>query len=462
MPLRLRLTLLYVVLLAVALAAFGLTVYLIASKGIYDGVDNGLSLQVEAVQSALDPLSAPVTQQDIDANRIELDSQATGGSLFEIRDVQGKVLYSSLVPPGRDLPLPHRSAPGQPHFMTRKLQGQRLRVLYQPFINDGQVIGSVEAAQPLKETDEALDEIRNVSIFGGLAVMLLINVPAYVLAGRALSPVRQVSQLAREIQRTADFSRRLPAQRGGGETAELIATFNAMIERVERTLVAQRAFLADSSHELRRPLTVIRTNIDLLNDPALPPDEREACVQEIRVEAEAMSHLLADLLFLSREEAQAIEHTSVDYTALCEQTMARLRVQDERHDLHIYAASGIRVRGDAGRLSQMLWNLLENAAQYTPSGGRIDMRLARVDGLARVEVADSGMGIPEGDLPNIFNRFFRGQDARSARPDGTGLGLAIVRYVAEAHGGIVSVESRPEQGSTFAVDIPAAPEQPRN
>lgn len=462
MPLRLRLTIIYIVLLAIGLAAFGLVVYLIAARSIYQGVDDSLRVRVDAVESALQPIDGPLSPEDIARNRSELDNQAAAGVIFEIRGVDSGVLYSSLPPASPDLPVPRHLNQDGPRFATRRIQRQRFRILYRPLYEDGDAAGSIVAGQSLKQTDAALDEIRNVSVFGGLAVVLLINVPAYVFAGRALRPVRQVSQLAKQIQQTADFSRRLPEGRGGGEMAELAATFNAMIARVERTLAAQRAFLADSSHELRRPLTVIRANTDLLNNPALPPAEREACVREMRAAAEAMSRLLADLLFLSREEAQAIERSPVDFTGLCLEAAARLRAQDATHVLVVDAAPGVRVMGDSGRLAQMLWNLLENAAQYTPEGGRIELRLAHFDGRARVEVRDSGIGIPEAELPRVFDRFYRGQAARAARPDGTGLGLAIVRYVAEAHRGTVSVSSQPNAGTTFTVDLPSIPSAASN
>jgi len=236
---------------------------------------------------------------------------------------------------------------------------------------------------------------------------------------------------------------------------ELVATFNAMIGRVERTLEAHRAFLADSSHELRRPLTVLRMNIDILNDPALPPKEREACLREVRREAETMSRLLADLLLLSREGAQAFDRAPVDYTSLCREAMARLRTQDTRHDLRSNVAEGVGVMGDKERLAQMVWNLLDNAARYTPNGGRIELRLLRLDSLARLEVEDTGMGISEEELPQIFDRFYRSEQARATGADGVGLGLSIVKHVAEAHGGGVRVGSQPGRGTTFTVDLPA-------
>jgi heavy metal sensor kinase len=459
--LRLRLTVLYLGFLAIALVAFGVVAYVIAAKNVYDNLDDSLSVRVQTVDSSLAAAAGPLSEQDIDSSRRDLERETSGDVIFQIRGLDGRLLYSSQ-PTSRELPLPKNVSTAGPTFTSRKVQGRRLRILYQPVTRNGQTLGSVVAGQSLQETDEALDEIRKVFIFGGLAVLLLTTGPTYALARRALNPVRQVSQLARDVERTADFTRRLPTPRGGGEMKELVATFNAMIDRVEQALVAQRSFLADSSHELRRPLTVLRTDIDILNDPSLPAEEREACFQEMRAEAEAMSRLLSDLLLLSREEKQAIGEAPVDYSSLCEQAAARLRAQDVRHQTIVEVTPRLRVRGDRERLAQMLWNLLENAVQYTPDGGRIELHLRHVNGFARVEVHDTGIGIAEKDMPHVFDRFYRGQGARAVREDGVGLGLAIVKYVAEAHGGMASVSSQPGRGTTFSVDIPLAAEPSPN
>lgn len=329
-------------------------------------------------------------------------------------------------------------------------------MLVEPIISGNQVLGTVEVAQALSETDEALNEIRYVSIIGGISVLVAISVSAYVFAGRALDPVRRVSRLAQDIQQTADFSRRLPMAGARGEMKELASTFNAMIARVERTLDAQRAFLADSSHELRRPLTVLRTNIDVIKNPDLSPQERSASLAEMSAEAMSMSRLISDLLLLSRETPQAIQATLVDYSALCQQTMTRLRTQDDGHELVSDVPPGVRVLGDRERLEQMLWNLLENAARYTPNGGRIALRLQSEDSVARIEIADEGVGIPEEDQPHLFERFFRGELARAMQGEGSGLGLAIVQYVVEAHGGSVRITSKPGEGTVVVVDLPLA------
>jgi signal transduction histidine kinase len=445
----------YIVLLAVALGIFSLAAYLIAANRIYAYVDDNLTVRAEGLVAAIVPLGASISQEDIARGRTALDEEASAGAIFQVRDSNGDVLYASSQPGSLSLPSPQSNA-GERSFLTSEIRGRRLRVLYQPIVRDAQVLGSMEVAESLHPVDEALSQIRNVFVGGGLAVLFLAGISSYWFAGRALYPVREVSRLARDIERTTDFSQRLGEPRTRGEMRELVATFNAMIGRVERTLQAHRAFLADSSHELRRPLTVLRMNIDILNDPALPSEEREACLREVRREAETMSHLLSDLLLLSREGAQAFDRTFVDYASLCKEAMARLRTQDSRHELRSNVAEGVGVMGDKERLAQMLWNLLDNAARYTPDGGRIELRLLRSDSLARLEVEDTGIGISEDELSSIFDRFYRSQRARETGADGVGLGLSIVKHVAEAHGGAVRVSSQPGRGTTFTVDLPAA------
>jgi signal transduction histidine kinase len=204
-------------------------------------------------------------------------------------------------------------------------------------------------------------------------------------------------------------------------------------------------------------LTVLRTNLDVLKEPALSDDDRAACLAEMHDEAESMSRLIADLLLLSRDKKQAMTVAPVDLSTLCEDAATRLRATDAgRHPLSIDVAAGVWVSGDRERLAQMLWNLLENALEYTPAGGGIELRLEQADGRARLTVKDSGMGISEADLPHIFDRFYRGETARSVRSEGSGLGLAIVRYVAEAHGGEVTLSSPPDEGTTVVAELPTA------
>ncbi len=458
MPLRFRLTLVYLVLLAGALGGLSLALYLVTASRISSSVDDKLRVQGEAVVTALEPIEGPLAWEDLRENqRLRLEKEASSGAIFQVRDLAGGVVYSSFPSGSLDLPLPEITALEDRRFVTAIVRGDRFRIQYLPLTSsDGELVGSMVAGQSLADTDAALHLVRNILIFGGVGVLLATNVLAYILAGRVLEPVRRVSRLARDIERTADFSHRVPASAAGDEMAELTATFNSMIERVERMLESQKAFLADSSHELRRPLTVLRTNIAILRDPSLPVEERKVCLEEMRAEAQAMSSLLSDLLLLSREGREEIARTPVDWSALCEQTVARHRARDNQHQLAAKIGDGAWVKGDENRLRQMLQNLLENSAEYTPQGGDIELDLRLTDGLARLEVRDTGIGISQEDLPQIFDRFYRGEDARVVRSEGTGLGLAMVKYIVEAHGGSVGVTSELGHGTTFVVNLPLA------
>ncbi len=459
MPLRLRLTVVYVVLLAMALAGLSLSVYLVTANRLSESVNKELRLQGDAVINALRPVDPPLSAETMRENQwLRLDEEADSGVIFQLTSLDGKTLYSSFPPSSPEVAPLGTGNPRESIFATMDIEHKRFRLLYQPISQDGEVLGTVVTGQSLKDTDEALSQVRTTLLFGGVAVLLITNVPAYLLAGRVLEPVRRVSRLARDIERTADYSRRVPPSAAGDEMAELTATFNSMIERVERTLETQKAFLADSSHELRRPLTVLRTNIAILRDPSLPEEEREVCLSEMRAEAEAMSRLLSDLLLLSRRRRDEIVRAPVDLSAICEQTLARFRTRDDDHEVVANIAAGARVEGDDKRLRQMLENLLENSASYTPKGGRIELDLRLLDGLARLEVQDTGVGISNDDLPHIFERFYRGQDARASHSEGTGLGLSIVKYIVDAHSGSVRVRSQLGSGTSVVVEIPLADE----
>jgi len=452
LSLRLRLALLYTLLLAGVLAVFGALTFVLVSKRLYAAVDEGLRAEAEAVEQAIGPGDGPLTSQRVLESFQRLSQLANELATFYVLDPSGQVLYSSVRGPAL-APLPRPQE--MPGYVTYRSHGQGIRLYLDPVVGeDGQVLGAVEVGQSLRATDGALSEIRNVIALGGAVALALTAGSSYLLAGRALAPVRRLAALARYIERTGDFRRRLPEPATRGEPKELVSTFNAMIERVERTLRLQAAFLADSSHELRRPLTVIRTDIDVLRSDSLPPEEQRACLDEMAAEAEAMGRLIADLLFLSREGEQAIEREPVDLSDLCREVVDRYREQADGHVLVADIEDGLWASGDRQRLAQMLTNLLENALDYTPAGGEVCVSLSRSGAWAELRVSDTGIGIPPEELPQVFDRFFRGREARAMRPQGSGLGLAIVRHVAEVHGGEVRAESEPGRGTTFTVRLP--------
>ena len=271
MSLQVRITLLFLLLGAPVLSLFGTAVYLVSRERLYSSVDESLVSRAQTVHMAIQRGDGPLTQGNIDASRRSLDRLASDGGVFEVLDQESRPLYSSN---GVFGDFPAGATPPRRQYSTDEIDGHGTRVLVMPLFAVGELVGYVRATSPLDVVDSSLARIREVLIIGVVVVLLLTALPAYVLVGRALDPVRRVSRLARELEITADFSRRLTSSPASGEMQELVDTFNRMIERIERMMLAQRAFLADSSHELRRPLTLLRTNIDVINDPGLSESER--------------------------------------------------------------------------------------------------------------------------------------------------------------------------------------------
>jgi signal transduction histidine kinase len=208
---------------------------------------------------------------------------------------------------------------------------------------------------------------------------------------------------------------------------------------------------------------IIRGNLDLLR-LGLPESERRAGVREAGEEVERMSRLAADLLLLAEADAEeAVERKLVDVDAVVGAAWERARhVDNGVHDVSLTSLAPSRVLGDRARLDQLVWNLIENALRYTPSGGRVELGLNSQGGDVVLRVGDTGVGIPDQHQPRIFERFYRVDKARSRNSGGTGLGLAIVKSITEAHGGTVEVESAPGKGTMFTVRLPAAPDAPQD
>lgn len=293
-------------------------------------------------------------------------------------------------------------------------------------------------------------------VVGGLLALLLVRMSRWMLW-----PMEQVSQLAQDIVQDEELSRRLPTNQPVPELNLWAEAFNTALDRLEEILQQQRRFLADVSHELRTPLTIIRGQAQLMRRTGQYDPE---AVADIEKEAERLSRLVEDLLFLARAEAGALplRREPVDLDALLLEVVRQSRVLAERKGLHLALAhlEPLPVVGDPDRLTQALLNLVSNAVQYTPPGGEVQIGARREGDWALVWVRDTGPGIAAEDLPHLFERFYRADRARTRRGSrGFGLGLSIVHWIVDAHGGYVTVRSREGQGATFTIALPLDPER---
>ena len=328
--------------------------------------------------------------------------------------------------------------------------GGSLRIRVLPMVIGGEIY-VLEAGQSLASVDPTLALMWLTLILVVLIFLALSFISAAVLVGRALSPVKRVTVTAQSIASSSDLSRRVNYHGSKDEIGQLAATFDQMIERIDGLMRSQRSFVADASHELRGPLTVIRGNLDLLKRN-LSEEDRSESIRVLEAEMTRMTRIVNDLLVLAEVESGPLEQQQmVSLKDLLLDAQDRALLLAGNTQIVVGRQDDLWVKGDAHKLDQMINNLVSNAVKYTPDGGIITLSLSQEGDWARLEVTDTGIGIPPEHLDHLFDRFYRVDKARSRAGGGTGLGLAIVKGIAEQHGGKVAVTSELGKGTTFTV-----------
>lgn len=455
MTLRSRLTLWYSGLLAGVLIVFGAAVYLLLSFLLTEQLDETLLSTAEDIRSvaarsvegrilfpdlafsltadvgvqlwqAVAPDSAQIVAGDPALNGLELDPEALGSPSTSLR--------------------------------TLMLAGTEYRVLTYPLLAqpDNNVVGYLQLASSLETVQSALRSLLTVMVIGGVVTVLVAGLVGWSTAGAALRPIDQVTETALQITRADDLSRRIPLDGPPrGEVGRLTEAFNETLERLETLFETQRRFLADVSHELRTPLTSIRGNVDLIRRMGEPDPES---LEAIRSEVDRMTRMVSDLLMLAQAESGRLplaqDEIELDTLMLEVFKQANVLARDSVR-VEIGREDQVRVVGDHDRLLQVLLNLVANALDHTPRGGKVTLGLACVDDWARLTVSDTGPGIPTEDLPHIFERFFRVDRARVRKVSGgAGLGLSIAYWITRSHNGKIEVASEEGKGTTFSVWLP--------
>lgn len=462
-PLRWRLALGHAALLGVVTALLGLFVVTTLERDLLREADETLAIRAghvarvvaEAAAGPLDSRAASAALREL----APLEEFSAPGIYVEVFDGKGTLLTASPNLPGGHLPGEALVTPtalaGEELYATIPVGPEQVRVLARPVRSGNDQIGVVMVGESLHAQGVALWQARQLLTLLVLGAIFLSLLGSWWLSGGALRTVSEVTRVARRIAATGKFEQRIEHPQTRDEVGELAATFNQMLGALEDTFRRHRQFLADASHELRGPLMVVRGNLELLRHE-LPAPERQESASEAMEEAERMSRLLSDLLFLAKNDAQVtIDRAPVNLSEVVLEKMNRAVALDAgRHVLVVSHSEPAWVLGDRERLGQMVWNLLDNALRYTPEAGEISVSLRKFGELAEIAVADTGTGIAPEHLPRIFERFYRADPSRTRRDGGAGLGLAIVQQVAELHGGQVAVRSQSGAGSTFTVSLP--------
>ena len=437
MTFRTRLALASAAAVAAAIVASSLVAYGLVRAQLRGEIDDALRVRAQQVTV---PRDRPTD--------FRLEEPPLGGAGGYAQLVTGSGDVYRL--PNARIPLPAEEARAvadgsrQPFFQDATVADVHVRILtvrYAPGL-------AVQIARPLDEVDRTLERLAGflaaISV-SGIALAALLGL---LISRTAVSPVRRLTETAERVAATRDLSQRIEVP-GRDEVGRLADSFNSMLSALDDSLRTQARFVADASHELRTPLTSMRMNVEVLQrSEELPADERARILDEIRLQAEELTELVADLLDLSRGEEARPERVPLDEVVESALERSRRTADGVAFDVRLQPTT---VEGVQGRLERAVANLLDNAVKWSPPGSTVEVALAA----GELTVRDHGPGITDDDLPHVFDRFYRAPAARSV--PGSGLGLAIVRQVVEEHGGTVSAENAAGGGARFRIRLQELP-----
>ena len=485
MTIRLRLTLWYTALLGATLILFSVLVYSLLSNNLWSQVRQNVERQGNDI-------SKLVTGQLLRTQQLVVISESglsfpeldlfTSGAGAQVIGADGTVYLQSRNLNGMSIPN-YRNAlynirKSKTHSYYIKNNNVSFLVYSTPLVTERfGVLGAVQIVQPIDSVENAINQVSRYLILGTALSLVLAAIIGALLAHRALAPIETITTTANGITRTRDLGRRLQIGDQASELGQLAATFNDMLDRIQKLFDTQERLIADVSHELRTPLTTMQGNIELLQRMVAAGAKVGAqggttiaqstvlfqeSLGEVEQETSRMSKMINDLLLLAQADSDTLQlqwnPVEMD-TLLLEVYRQTKRMADVRKglnalDIRLGHEDQALVWGDRERLRQVLVNLAENAVKYTPEGGTITFSLMNEDAWVKILVSDTGIGIPLASQAQIFDRFYRTDKARSREMGGSGLGVSIVQWIVQAHNGRVTVESAPQQGSTFTLWLP--------
>ncbi len=451
----------------------GLTMLLIAvvSVALYAGVFFSMRSQIDAfLEGEIHEFMLTVNEHPDDDLALqafvqqELGVRARNDLGFRLMDEQGVVLVSSAVeddlrgiwkpPPDWDDDAPYIRCetvqpPGRPY--AHRVCSLRVQTA------EGRHC-TAQSSYLLDQMTESLARFQRICLAVFLAAPLIAVGAGGFLARRSLHPIRRIMRTARDIG-AHDLRTRIPLSGTGDEMDQLAETLNGMLDRIEQQVQKVQRFTADASHELRTPLAALRGNAEVVLSRPRSTDELRQTIEESISQYERLQRIAEDLLLLARldsgDAVMRCESFSLDAALVDVADLYAPMAEEKGLSLIVEKPEPFVVEGDDGRLRQVIGNLLDNAIKYTPPQGRIRVSVGQCNGCARIQVADTGIGISAEELPKVFDRFYRVDPSRSTlSAPGAGLGLSICQSIIKAHGGRIDVDSTPRHGTCVTVSVP--------
>ena len=461
-----RLTLWYLAIFALAQIVFGVGMWLILRHHLYDMVDDDLESQVEDLRSFFEAQKKNASMAKLHEEVDESYSIEHSGDYLEVYAETGELIYRS------EFLQAHQSALLPPDQITRiftrsrMIDGRPFRFIFTRLTQINGHIYTVEMGAPTDDVTETLSQFRSYLLMFAPLLLLAAAGGGYWLSRRALSPVDALVQTARAVSGT-NLNSRLQKLETGDELQRLSDTLNEMLDRIESAFLRITEFTADASHELRTPISLIRTEAELALRRSRGESEYKESLRHILIEAERTTALIEQLLSMARADSgrEALHLQPVDLRQTLTSVAAGWRQVATIRNLQFSSrldTSDAFVTGDETLLRRLLDVLLDNAFKYTPPPGSVQLRLETQGESAVISVQDSGEGIAQENQSKIFERFYRVDQARSRAQGGAGLGLAIAQWIVMQHHGSIAVESRPGHGTTFRVELPTIAAPVRN
>lgn len=453
---RFRLAAWYALVFAGGLLVFSVVAWFAMRASLYGAIDNGLRVRAASLATYLDDISSlPGGQMQEELQEHALPGQ--GGNLFQVRGADGRWLFRSADLAPANTPLPPPGGLPAAYFENRIIDGRPVR-LYAETVSIGTTPYAIEVATVTIEATTALNSFRLMLLLAAPLLLLAASAGGLWISRRALTPVDQITQAAQRIS-IESLEQRLDVPQTRDELQRLSQTLNEMLSRLDSSVRRMARFTADASHELRTPVSLIRTTAEIAVRRNRTAEEYRRALDEILEEAERTSGVLESLMLLARADsgAETLERAAADACAIVQEAsdqgekLARIHGVDFAVRLPGTPVA-IEAHGNAFRRALLI--LIDNAVKYTPRGGAIKVELATRQDLAVVSVTDTGIGIAKDNVPHIFDRFWRADTARSREEGGAGLGLSIAKWIIEQHRGSIEVESEPGKGSTFCVRVP--------
>jgi len=443
---------------------FGAGVWLAMRQSLFAAVDASLRDRIEGVRRFIEQESPSLSLEEIRYEFREHSVLGPGGDLFQVADSDGRWIYRS--DPLYDSKVPVYQANqlrNGPRFEDIEIRGTPLRFLSSNADAHGKTY-TVQVAAPVQEIREGLAAFGWILLGGVPLLLFLASAGGYWMSRRALAPVDRITNTARSIT-AQNLSERLDVPPTGDELQRLSQTLNTMLERLDTAFSRITRFTADASHELRTPVSLMRTTAELALRRDRRPEEYREALAQVLTELERTSTLIEDLLVLARADSggESVTLERVDLASSVAEACEQGRVMAAAKQIQFEARlphEPVWMLGDVSALRRLFLILIDNAVKYTPEGGLVGVNLDRIDGTAVVEVTDTGIGIAEEDLPHIFDRFYRADKARSREAGGAGLGLSIAQWIASVHNGRIEVESAQGCGTTLRVSIPVVAAMP--